>query len=63
MEVFIVIFGTLMMPGVILICLMFLGRKYSDESARKDRLVDKMENIIEMKNKMIKQLKALRILH
>ncbi len=63
MEIFIVIFGTLIIPFVILIGLMILGRKYSDESARRDRLLNTMENIIEMKNKMIKQLKAFKILH
>lgn len=61
MEIFVVIFGTLIVPFAILICLAIIDRKYSDEIDRRDRIVNTMENIIEMKNKMIKQLKALKI--
>jgi hypothetical protein len=63
MEIFIVIFGTLIIPFAILICLAIIGRKYSNEISRKEKLVNTMENIIEMKSKIIRQIKALRILH
>lgn len=61
MEIIIVILGTLIIPATIIIVLIFMGRKYSIETQRRDKMVNSMENIIEMKNKIIKQLRSFRV--
>ena len=61
MEIIIVILGTLIIPATIIIILIFMGHKYSIETQRRDKMVNTMENIIEMKNKIIKQLRSFRV--
>lgn len=62
MEVIIIVLGTLIIPTVVIVLLLVIGRKYSTETQRKEKLFNSMENIIEMKDKMIKQLKSFRLL-
>ncbi|MFZ6011182.1 MAG: hypothetical protein ACOYXT_12620 [Bacteroidota bacterium] len=59
MEIFIVIFASLIIPLAVISILVLVGRRLAKETRQKDQLVATMENIIEMKNKMIKQLKSL----
>jgi hypothetical protein len=61
MEIIIVVFGTLILPIIVIVGLFILGKKYTKETKQKDNLMETMENIIEMKNKMIKQLKSFRL--
>jgi hypothetical protein len=63
MEINIIIFDTSVIPVVVIVVLILIGRRYKSETQRKDELVNTMENIIEMKNKKIKQLKSFRLLN
>jgi hypothetical protein len=49
------------MPIAIGIGILIMVHKYSQESERKNKLMNTMENLIETKNKMIKALKSLRL--
>jgi hypothetical protein len=61
MEIFIIVFSALAMPIAIGIGILIMVHKYSQESERKNKLMNTMENLIETKNKMIKALKSLRL--
>jgi len=56
MEISIIILGSIVLPGVVVLLLILFKGKLSEEVQEKDQLIDTLEEIVEAKSKTIKDL-------
>jgi len=56
MEISIIILGSIILPGIVVLLLILFKGKLSEEVQEKDQLIDTLEEIVEAKSKTIKDL-------
>ncbi|HEY8937493.1 MAG TPA: hypothetical protein VIM65_19845 [Cyclobacteriaceae bacterium] len=57
MEIFLVIIASVFIPIVVILGVLWLGRKFKAQQKEKDKLVDTLEEIIDLQSDSIKRLK------